>query len=190
MDDRIAHRIIEIALRRKADAAEAYLRSSSATSIEVKDQKVDAFERARDIGAGVRLLVGPRAGFAYSNDLSDSALGRLVESAMDNARNTEPDPFVVIPDKPSGAYPSVSLYDAALASLPEEEKIARVMAMEREAFAVDPRVKRIRKGTATFGEAETVIVNSKGAAVSYRGTAVSASIEVVAEEKGEAQAGW
>ncbi len=190
MDERIAQRIIEIALHRTADAAEAYLRSSTATSVEVKEQKVDAFERARDIGAGVRLLIGQQAGFAYSNDLSDAALRRLVENAIDNARNAEPDPSSVIPDKPSGPYPSVSLHDPVLAALPEEERIARVMAMEREAFAVDPRVKRIRKGMATFSEAETVIVNSRGAAVSYRGTAVSASIEVVAEEKGEAQAGW
>jgi PmbA protein len=63
------------------------------------------------------------------------------------------------------------------------------MAMEREAFAVDLRIKRIRKASANFSAAETVIANTRGALVSYQGTAVSSSIEVVAEEKGESQAG-
>jgi PmbA protein len=62
--------------------------------------------------------------------------------------------------------------------------------MEREAFAVDRRVKRIRKASANFSTSETLIMNSHGAEASYRGTAVSASIEVVAEDKGESQAGW
>ncbi len=190
MDERIAQRIMDIAARRRADAAEVYLRSSRATSIEVKEQKVDAFERAQDMGVGIRLLIGRQTGFAYSTDLSDAALQKLVDAAVDNARNAEPDPFAVIPERPSSPYPSVVLYDPSIASLPEQEKIERVMAMEREAFAVDPRVKRIRKAAATFGDAETMIMNSRGAVASYRGTAASASIEVVAEEKGEAQAGW
>ncbi len=190
MNDRTAQQIMDIASLRKADATEVYLRASSATSIEVKEQKVDAFERARDVGAGIRLLMGQRAGFAYSTDLSEIGLRKLVDAAIDNAGSAEPDPFAVIPDRPAAPYASVALYDPAIASVSQQEKIDRVMAMEREALAVDPRVKRIRKASATFGEAETVIVNSRGASVSYYGTAVSASIEVVAEEKGEAQAGW
>jgi PmbA protein len=61
--------------------------------------------------------------------------------------------------------------------------------MEREAFAVDPRIKRIRKASAGFSDAETLIMNSNGAEVSYKSTACSSSIEVVAEDKGESQAG-
>ncbi len=190
MEDRIAQQIIERAARRKADAAEVYLRSSRSTTVEVKDQKVDAFERSRDSGAGIRLLVGQRAGFSYTTDLGEDALQRLVDAAIENARNAEPDPFVVIPDRPTAPYPSVILHDPEIGALSEEQKIERVMAMEREAFAVDARVKRIRKAQASFAESETVILNSRGAFVSYRGTAASASIEVVAEEKGEAQAGW
>ncbi len=190
MNDRIAQQILEIASGRGADAAEAYLRSTRATTLEVKGQKVDAFERARDSGVGIRLLIGQQTGFSYSTDVSETALRMLVDAAVENARNAEPDPFAVIPGRPSDPYLTVVLHDPAIASLSEREKIERVMAMERAAFAVDPRVKRIRKASATFGEAETVIVNSRGAAVAYRGTAASASIEVVAEEKGEAQAGW
>lgn len=189
MNKHIAEKILSRSQNLKADAAEVYLRSSSSTSIEVKDQQVDAFERAQDIGVGLRMLVGDRMGFAFTTDLSDSALTALVQAAITNARNTEPDPYLSIPQKPLSAYQSVSIYDPEIPKLGEKEKIDRVMAMEREAFALDPRIKRIRKASAGFADSETIIMNSHGAEVFYQSTACSASIEAVAEEKGESQAG-
>jgi PmbA protein len=174
----------------RAEAAEIYLRSSAASTIEVREQKVDAFERSRDAGAGLRVQTDGRVGFAFTNDLTEASLHRLVDLSLANARHGAPDRFQAIPDRPSVPYQPVSIYDPAVPALTEEQKIARVMAMEREAFAVDGRIKRIRKASATFSVAETVIVNSRGAEVAYEGTAVSASIEAVAEDAGEAQAGW
>ncbi len=189
MHKRIAETILSLSKDLKADAAEVFIRSSASTSIEVKEQKVDAFDRAKDIGAGLRVLVGGRMGFAFTTDLSEKALATLARSAITNARNIEPDPFHSIPEKPAADYQSISLYDPELVALTEKEKIDRVMAMEREAFGVDKRIKRIRKASAGFSESDTLIMNSHGAAVSYRGTAASSGIEVVAEDKGESQAG-
>jgi PmbA protein len=190
LDDRTAERILALASRGGADAAEVYLRSSRSTTVEVKEQQVDAFERSSDLGIGLRLLAGGRMGFAYTTDPSESGCGLLVGAAIENARSAEPDPFNVIPGPPPASYPSVLLYDPLVAGLSEEEKIERVKAMELAAFGADPRIKRIRKAQAVFAEAETRIMNSRGASVFFRGTVVSASIEAVAEDKGEAQAGW
>jgi PmbA protein len=184
-----AEKLLARANSLQADAAEVYLRSYTATSIEVKEQKVDAFDRAQDIGAGLRVLVNGHMGFAFTTDLSDSALALLAEAAVANARSSEPDPFHSIPEKPSVPYRTVAMFDPEIPLLSEKEKIDRVMALEREAFAVDPRIKRIRKASASFSSSETVIANTHGALVSYRGTAASASIEVVAEDGGESQAG-
>jgi PmbA protein len=190
IDKNIADRILSHALSLKADAAEVFLRSSVSTNIEVKDQQVEAFDRARDIGSGLRVLASGRLGFAFTTDLSDAALKKLAQDAVTNARNTDADPFNSLPGKPSEQYREVNIYDPVMVGLSEEEKIARVMAMEREAFAVDPRVKRIRKASARFSSVETVIMNNNGVVVLSRGTSGSSSIEVVAEEKGESQAGW
>lgn len=189
MDKRTAEKLLSLATSRTADAAEAFIRSSTSTSVEVKDQKVDAFDRARDVGAGLRVLVNGRMGFAFTTDLSEQALAELARSAITNARNIEPDPFHAIPQKPAHGYRSMSLYDPELASLAEHEMIERVMAMERDAFAVDPRIRRIRKASASYSASETLIMNTHGAEVFYRGTAASSSIEVVAEDRGESQAG-
>ncbi len=190
MDRRIAEQILSLAASLKATAAEVYIRTSSSTTIEVKDQKVDAFERARDLGAGLRVLVGDRMGFAFTTDLTPGSLRVLAGSAVTNARNTASDPFHSIPEVSPASYQSVSIFDPAVVALSEGEKIDRVMAMEREAFGVDPRVKRIRKASAGFSDSTTLIMNSRGAEVLTEATAVSASIEVVAEHQGESQAGW
>ncbi len=91
MDNQIAEKILSLSRDLKADAAEVFLRSYMSTVIEVKDQKVDAFDRARDIGAGLRVLMNGRMGFAFTTDLSEPALMILVQAAVTNARNTEPD---------------------------------------------------------------------------------------------------
>ncbi len=189
MDKQIAEKILSLASSFKADAAEVFLRSYTATTIEVKEKQVDAFDRARDIGAGLRVLVGRRMGFAFTTDFSDSACKALAQAAVTNARHTEPDEYHAIPRKRASPYQSVIIYDPDIIALTEKEKIDRVMAMEREAFAVDPRIKRIRKASAGFSDSETLIVNTSGAEVFYKSTACSSNIEVVAEEKGESQAG-
>jgi len=184
-----AEKILSLAKEVHADSAEVFLRAYSSTTIEIKDQKIDAFDLARDIGAGLRVFAGGRMGFAFTTDLSEGALTNLASEAVTNARNTEPDPFQSLPAKPAEAYQSVLIYDAEMDRLTEQEKIDRVMAMERAAYSVDPRIKRIRKASAGFSSADTLIMNTAGAEVAYRSTACSSSIEVVAEDKGESQAG-
>lgn len=190
MNKRIAQKIIDLARDRGADGADVFLRSHTSTSVEVREQKVDAFDRARDIGAGLRVIIGGRLGFAFTTDFSEPGVTSLAAAAVANARNTEPDPFNSIPEAPRSPYQVVSVYDPNIVNLTEREKIDRVMAMEQEAFAVDPRVRRIRKASASFSEAEVVILNSNGGDISYSTTACSASMEAVAEEKGESQAGF
>jgi len=171
MNRHTAEKILTLATSLGTDAAEVYLRSYSSTAIEVKEQKVDAFERANDIGAGLRVIVGERMGFAFTTDLSDIALMNLVHASVANAQNTEPDSFHSLPGKSDSDYPEVAIYDPDVVKLTEKEKIDRIMAMERDAFAVDPRIKRIHKASADFSDAETLIMNTGGAEVLFKSTA-------------------
>ena len=184
-----AERILSFARDYKALDAEAFLRSYTATTIEIKDQKVDAFDRAQDIGAGLRVIVNGRMGFAFTTDLSERALEVLARAAVTNAESAAADPFHSIPERLSSAYQAVSIFDPEIPRVTEKEKIERVMALERAAYAVDSRIKRIRKAAASFSSSETLIMNSQGALSAYQGTAASSSIEVVAEEGSESQAG-
>ncbi len=190
MDRSIAEKVLAHASSLALDGAEVFLRSARATSVEVKEQQVDAFERAADIGAGLRVMAGGRTGFAFTTDLSDKALRDLAEAAATNAKNTEPDPHQVLPGRSATPYQPVVIHDPAIPALSEREQIALAMALERAAFDTDHRVKRIRKASVSFAESETLVMNSRGASSSWKSTSGSASIEAVAEEKGESQAGW
>jgi len=189
MDKRTAEKILSLVSTLRTDAAEVFLRSYTATSIEVKEQQVDAFDRAKDIGAGLRVLRSGRLGFAFTTELSDNALKSLAQSAVTNAEYTEKDPFHSLPRKTMVPRQQALIYDPEIEVLTEQEKIGRVMDMERKAFAVDPRITRIRKASSSFSSAETLIMNTYGAEVYYKSTACSSSIEVVAEDRGESQAG-
>ncbi len=184
-----AEKVLSLSRDLRADAAEIFFRAYTSTTIEVKDQKVDAFDRARDIGAGLRVIINGRLGFAFTTDLSEQALLDLAQAAVKNAQNTQPDEFYSIPERSFAAYPSVEIYDPEIVSLADEEMINRVMLMERASFDTDPRIKRIRKAAVGFSESETLIMNTNGAKSHYRGTTGSSSIEIVAEDKGDSQAG-
>jgi PmbA protein len=110
MDKHIAEKTLSLSRDLKVEAAEVFLRSYTSTTIEVKDQKVDAFDRARDIGGGLRVLINGRMGFAFTTDLSEEALKTLAQTAVTNAQNTEPDEFQSIPNRPSSAYQTVEMY--------------------------------------------------------------------------------
>jgi PmbA protein len=129
-------------------------------------------------------------GFAFTTDLSGDGCRAASAAAVANGRSTEPDPFQSIPDARERSYEPVAIHDPAVLALTEQAMIDHALSMEREAFRVDPRIKRTRKSSVTFSESHTLILSTKGADVSYKSTACSASIEVVAEEGGESQGGY
>lgn len=193
MDDRSAatgKALLSFTVDLGAEAAEVFLRSSLSTTVEVKDQAVEAFDRARESGAGLRVFAAGRSGFAFSTDLTEQGLRTLAEAAVTNARSTAPDPLHVLPGSFPQSYRNLNIYDPVLAGLDDQEKIAQVMAMERAAFGVDPRIRRIRKASARFSSSRTVLMNTSGVNVEYQGTAGYASMEAVADADGESQAGW
>ncbi len=169
---------------------EIYVRGSSSTSVEVKEQKLDAFEESQTWGVGIRVLLADgRMGFAYSTG-SEDAVKEAAAKAFENAGNSEPDDGNVIPSKPDAAYPDFEEYDEGALGVPEQKKIDYAMEVERAARAYDPRIVRIRKASASFSEAEWVILSSSGIKVSSRGTYFSCGVMAVAEEEHESQMGY
>lgn len=169
---------------------DVYVRSSVSSSVEVKGQELDAYEEAGTWGIGVRVMLsGGRVGFAYSSGRDDAAEA-AVRAAVENARSAEPDGHNGFPAPSPSPYPAVDEYDAALGSIDEREKIARAMALEKAALDFDPRVKRVRKASASFTESFWAVVNSEGIRASARGTSLSTGIMVVAEDASGSQMGY
>ncbi len=177
-------------LTKGVSAWDVYVRSSSSTSAEVKEQKLDTFEEAVTWGAGVRaLLPDGKMGFAYSSG-SPEAVSQAAQKAYENAQHAEADPGNVIPLKPDAPYPDIAEFDDQIKSLSEQEKIDKAIIVEKAALGFDPRIKRVRKSSASFTEAGWALVNSNGIRVYTEGTYFSCGIMAVAEEGGESQMGY
>lgn len=163
--------------------------SSRNLAIEVKEQKVDTFRCSAPIGVSVRVLKGEGLGFSYSTSAELSALERMIDNALIGAASQTPDCFNGLP-LPE-AYPEITgLYDPTLERVSEAEKIDRAMRLESLTLESDPRLKRVRKSSYAESNYSVAIRNSLGVAGEYRGTSVSSSIAVLAEQDGDSQMGW
>lgn len=174
----------------KGVAFDVYVRASSSTRVEVREQKLDAFEESATWGVGVRVLrPDGRMGFAYSTGSADAAV-EAAAKAVENSENSEPDEHNTIPAPPEGPYPDFTEYDEGIGSITERERIDRAMALEKAALDFDPRVTKVRKASASFSEGRWALVSSTGVRASSRGTYFSCGIMAVAEDSGESQMGY
>lgn len=173
------------------DGYEICLGSSRNLSVEVKEQKVDTFKCSSPVGVSVRVLREHGMGFSYSTSFADADVARMIENALAGASYQTPDDFNTLPEKSAVPVPEVGcLFDENLVAIPEEEKIAVAMNLERSALAADPQIKRVRK--ASYGESafSVQIRNSRGITGRYSATSVSCSLSAVAEADGDSQMGW
>lgn len=174
---------------RQLDGYEIMVSQSRDLSVEAKGGKLDAFKCAEPFGVAVRVQCGEGLGFSFATTLDHDALSRMVDGAIVAAQLQTPDPCNVLP-LPAAGYPQLPwLYDRELAGIPEEQKIARALELERLVLSRDPRLKRVRK--CSYGESlyRLSIRNSHGLSAGYRGSYVSCSVAAVAEAEGDAQIG-
>ncbi len=74
-------------MRSGGDFAEIYAEDKRSTSAGLDDGRVEQVNSGRDRGAGVRVLAGETAGYAYTSDLTEAGLTAAAEAAAAAARN-------------------------------------------------------------------------------------------------------
>lgn len=178
----LAEQLVSRCLKKGADAAEVYIENGRNLSIEVRKGQIETIEEAASYGAGLRVFVKGRMAFASSNDLGEKALDDAIGRAISFARITTADPNNVLPDD-KGMTEIAGLFDPEIARMPMERKIELAKKTEQLALK-DPRI--TKSDGARYGEqeGEVVIANSNGLAKSFRSSACSLGVSVVAE-KGE-----
>jgi PmbA protein len=185
----LAVRIERIISGRSVNGFEISVGTSRNLSLEVKEQKIDSFKCSSPVGVSLRALKSGGMGFSYSTSMSDADLERMVDAALVSAENQTPDSWNGFSSP--AQFPAVPrLLDHGLAAIDEQEKVERTMELERLTLAVDSRLKRVRKASYGESEYEVYIMSSEGIEAGFRGTSVSASVSVVAEEGDDSQMGW
>jgi PmbA protein len=173
---------------RDLDAWEVYLEQERRLAIEAKEGEVESLISARVMGAAVRVITSGRVGFSFTNDFFPSAIKDAVDRARETARHVSDkrSPGFVAPRH--GDWPALDIMDPRLDEIGQDEKVSRAMTVESSALSCDPRVARVRGAEYEEFTSRIWIRNSEGLDASAAATLVSASVEVVAEDGGEAQA--
>ena len=68
-------------MRSGGDFAEVYAEDKRSTSAGLDDGRIEQVNSGRDRGAGVRVLAGDTAGYAYTSDLSEGGLTAAAAAA-------------------------------------------------------------------------------------------------------------
>lgn len=183
----IAQSAVELALKSGATDAECTLSEGEEFSVGVRMQEVEKLTQAGSRGAGIRVMIGQRAGSSKTSDLTPDGIARMVKSAMSLAPMSSEDPHAGLPEK--GEFGQITtdlkLYDEAISKMETEWKIAQAKRAEQAAFDYDPRIENSEgAGFDTFLGGR-VFVNSRGFAGGYRTSTCGLSAVPVAKANGQ-----
>src|SRR5438094_10445793 len=90
----VAQALVERGIRAGASAADALYAGERSSSVQVRLGNLEDVGRSEGSQIGLRLFVGQRSATVASSDLSDEALGILVERCLAMAREAPEDPYV------------------------------------------------------------------------------------------------
>ena len=92
----IARRALDRGHRLGADL-EIYFQAGRTASIKVYGGEVESISVAQPRGLGVRAVRKGRVGYAFTADLSDAGLDRVLAAAAANVEATDSDPYAGLP---------------------------------------------------------------------------------------------
>ncbi len=127
-------------------------------------------------------------GFAYTSDLSDEGLRRVVETAISACRVNEPDEHAGLPD----GVPGAGLDDLVAADFDArsvEERVEMALELERLATTVLPEVRRTASAVYADERGRNELYTTRGVAAAFEATVAYGYVETIAERGEEMQAG-
>src|SRR6478752_3849288 len=90
---RIAQSLVERGIAAGASAADALYVGERSSGVQVRLGEIDSVSRSEGEEVGLRIFVGQQSATVASSDLSDDALGILVERCLAMAGEAPEDPF-------------------------------------------------------------------------------------------------
>src|SRR4030042_2841622 len=190
MDDtKIGEDIIKKAIKAGADEAEAVLENVKEFNVNVRKGEVETLQKSVSKGLGLRVYINRALGLAYTSDLSPESLDETVKRTVDLAKITESKPWQGLPDFGPQPLADLDLYDAEMAAVPDEKKIAIAKEVERIAMAQDKRITNSEGGSFSNTEREAGLFNSKGISCVPTETSCGFNAYVIAGEGDNMQGG-
>lgn len=127
--------LFALAKKEGFSACEVYQNQAESFSVSVYEGEIDEYNVCNEGGLSFRGLYGDKMGYASTQVMDEDAIKMLVLSAKENAQLIEnPDKQFIYPG--SETYESVQgIYQEELDRMPERDKIAFALAMEKASLA-------------------------------------------------------
>lgn len=190
LDERQLERVFGKMLVHQLDYADLYFQYGRAESWSLEEGIVKSGSFSIDQGVGVRAVSGEKTAFAYSDDISLSALESAALATRAIARQGGTQSVPMLGKNKFSREQAASLYlpHDPIASIGASEKVALLERLERIARALDPRVTQVMAGLA--GEYEIVMVaRSDGLMNADIRPLVRLSLQVIVESNGKREQG-
>jgi TldD protein len=132
-------RILRQALAGGGEFADIYFEEGSATVIAAEDGKIEKVLATSDQGVGIRVISDFRTAYAFTNDISETALLELAATVSRAVRGKQFDtPIVLGPRMVGTGFPITLPPD----TIPLPDKVAQVSRAEQTARGVDAAIRQ------------------------------------------------
>ncbi len=178
-----ATNVLSAALRTGGDLAEVYVEDRTLLSLRLEESKLEEAVRGADRGAGVRVLFGNLAAYAYTDDLGEASLLQAARAAAAAASGRGKAQVIDLTHRTSPLeYPVLKPFD----SLGVAEKAHMLHRMDKAARGYDPHVSQV---IAAYVELHrrVWIFNSEGLHVEDDRNMVEVRAVVLAQKNGVIQ---
>jgi PmbA protein len=181
----IASDVVDRARRLGADEVDAYVVSSTESSVQVRRGAVERVVDAGSHGVGIRVIKQKRTSICSTSDLTPQALERMVADAIELASISEPDEFAGLPDRGDlalASQPNLQLYDEAIEALSTDQMRDMALRCEQAGYDFDSRVTNSDGTEMGVVRSHVALANSLGFGGAYFGTYASLSMEAICDD--------
>lgn len=169
----------------QVDYADLYFQYNRSEAWSLEEGIVKSGSFNIDQGVGVRALAGEKTAFAYSDDISASALAAAAKAVRSIAQSGQ---RRRVPLAKARQGHQLYMPQDPLSSLPAESKVQLLESLEKMARAEDPRVTQVMAHLA--GEYEVVLIaGSDGRLAADIRPLVRVSLTVIVEQNGQREQG-
>ncbi len=177
----IVSRLLALARKAGADAADALTVDSVSTSLSVRLGRLEDVERAESGDIGLRVLIGKRQASASASSFDDASLGQLVEKAIAMARIAPEDKWCGLaePDQLARQFPAL---DLEASGEPSSAKLKELALAAEDAARGVAGVTNSEGANAAYGLSRITLGATNGFLQSYGSTSHSVSVSVLAGE--------
>ncbi|MFN2525766.1 MAG: TldD/PmbA family protein, partial [Actinomycetota bacterium] len=170
---------------------EAFLTHERNFEVKVFEGEVDSLSSAEPRGAGVRVFLDGKVGFAYTTELTDEGLDEVLERARDNGRHSTPEDANGMADPADlGAESVPGLSDPNFGALDADAKVRFALDLEAAVRSLDPRVRTVEEAAYADTQTEVAFATSAGSSGAYERSDAWCYVMAIAEEGDDTEIGF